>query len=77
MDWMGTSLKILEHGFSIYKTKKANKYLEELISLKEIYEIEYNKPKAYRNNAVMDNVSIRLRILADSFTELGKPKTGN
>jgi len=77
MSWMGTTLKILEHGFSIYRTKKAREYLKRVIDLRVIYEKEYNKPKNFRNNAIMDNVSIQLRLLAESFTALGKPKSGD
>jgi len=75
MDWLGTTLKILEHGLGIIGTKQARKYLDEVIKLKEIYHEEYNKPKNFRNNAVMDNVDSRLRIIAESFTQLGKSKS--
>ncbi|TXG77620.1 hypothetical protein E6Q11_02505 [Candidatus Dojkabacteria bacterium] len=62
-----TVLKILEAGFSIWASKERNKYRDELISLKQEYYDEYNKPFEERDDGKLDRILFRLRCLGDSF----------
>lgn len=48
-----------------YKDKK--KYADEILSLKEDWYEEYNKPIKERSDATLDRITFRLRILGDRF----------
>ena len=64
---------VAEHTLSIYRTKKARKYLDRVIYLKKAYYNEQNKPENDRSHAVMDNAVHELCIITESIAELGEP----
>lgn len=80
MDWVGTVLKILEAGLSIWKDKEAGKYLDEVIEIKKTIQEEKNKPAfipgmkngTFRNDAIVDHCERRLRIIADAFASASR-----
>lgn len=60
-------LKILGAGLSIWDNELKTKYQDEYKELKtRIYE-EENKLENERDDAVLDNLYFRLRVLCDSF----------
>jgi hypothetical protein len=67
---------VLHEGLKLLNTKESNKYLDEIISLREQWLNEYNKPKKSRSNADLDSIELRLSIIARSFIDsTGKQKT--
>ena len=77
MNIVGSLIKVLEHGLSIIDTRQSRQYLREVINLKQEFYDEMAKPEDKRNNAVIDNVFLRLDILSSSFATLGAPKSGD
>lgn len=66
---------VLIEGLKLWNAKESNKYLNEVIKLREDWLNEYNKPKASRSNADIDAIELRLGIIAKSFIDsAGKPK---
>lgn len=67
-------LNCLNAGLTLWDDKEKTKYVDQLISLKEQYYAEFNKPDASRSDAVLDNLEFQLRVLATSFAAgVGKP----
>jgi hypothetical protein len=67
---------VLHEGLKLLNTKESNKYLDEIISLREQWLNEYNKPKKSRSHADLDSIELRLSIIARSFIDSpGKQKT--
>lgn len=67
-------LNCLNAGLTLWDDKEKTKYLDQMISLKESYYAEFNKPDAERSDAVLDNLEFQLRVLATSFAAgVGKP----
>ena len=61
-------IKSLEAGLSLWASKEKRKYLDKVISLKRDFYEEYNKPDDDRSDAVMDNIRLQLRIVANGFS---------
>lgn len=67
---------VLHEGLKLLNTKESNKYLDEIISLREQWLNEYNKPKKSRSNADLDSIELRLGLIARTFIDSsGKSKT--
>lgn len=67
---------VLHEGLKLLNTKESNKYLDEIIDLREQWLNEYNKPKKSRSNADLDAIELRLSLIARSFIDSsGKSKT--
>lgn len=70
----------LESGFELWIHKDKMKFVDELAELKQAYYDEYNRTP--RDNAVLDRIEFRLRILQESFSaqiraqELGLRSSG-
>lgn len=61
-------IKLFTVGLQLWDDKEKNKYVDKLLSLKESYYAEYNKPIENRSDAVLDNIRFELRILGDAFS---------
>lgn len=71
-------IRLLETGLMLWLSKEKTKYQDRLIELKRQYYEEDNKPYEKRDNAVLDNVRLELRLLGDSFcSEIGKSGSGH
>lgn len=69
-------LNCLSAGLTLWDDKEKTKYVDQVISLKEQYYAEFNKPLDSRSDAVLDNLEFQLRVLATSFaSSVGKPDT--
>lgn len=77
MEIVNALFKIAEHTLSIYKTKYARKYLDEVISLRKAYYNEENKPEDERNHALMDNSINRMCIIIEEITNFKEQSTEN
>lgn len=60
--------QILASALQIWEDKEKTKYVDQLISLKEQYYEEINKPAASFNEAAIDDITFQLRILGLAFT---------
>lgn len=73
-----TILGVLTAAFTLWDDLEKDKYVNQLVSLKEQYYAEFNKPVADRSDAVLDNIEFQLRILAVGFTaSVGAKNTQN
>lgn len=54
-------------GLNLYAQKDKEKYVDKLLSLKNQYYAEFNKPEGQQDDAVMDNIEFELRTLAAAF----------
>lgn len=61
-------LGILEAGLSLWNTKEARKYQDQVIKLKKEFYEEYNKPDNERSDARLDNIMRELLIIGEGFT---------
>jgi hypothetical protein len=77
MNVVNALFSIAEHTLSIYKTKDARKYLDEVIALRKAYYNEENKPEELRNHAVMDNAVNRLCIIVEETTNFKEQSATN
>lgn len=60
-------LNVLGAGLSIWDSKEKTKYQDQYVDLKRKYYEASNKPDDERDDAVISNLRVELRILADSF----------
>lgn len=60
-------ITLLNTGLTLWATEEANKYLNEVISLKEAYTRESNKPRAEQSDDTLDTIRIRLLDIASGF----------
>jgi hypothetical protein len=67
MDYIGTILALAETGLKLWQQKDARKYLDQLIELKQDYYDEINKPIEQRDDARLDRIEFRIKLLCDSF----------
>lgn len=58
---------VLIEGLKLWNHKEANKYFDEIIELQKEWINEYNKPKHLRSNADLDDIQLRLGIIARAF----------
>lgn len=78
MDYIGLILKLAETGLGLWAQKDARKYLDELISLRQEYYEEFNKPLENRDDARLDRIEFRINILCESFASaVGAKNTEN
>lgn len=69
----GLVLQVLGAGLTLWDDKEKNKYVDKLLSLKEQYYAEYNKPIDIRSDAILGNLEFELRLLATGFaSSIGK-----
>lgn len=61
-------LKALEAGLILWNTKEGKEYYEKVIKLKKEYYSEMAKPSKKRSDAVLDDITLELRFIADSFS---------
>lgn len=66
--------KVLGAGLSIWESKEKNKYIDKLIELKKDYYEEFNKGAGHRSNAVLDNIELELRLIAEVFSSANGSK---
>jgi hypothetical protein len=65
---------VLLQGLKLWNTKEASKYRDEVYELQKSWLEEYNKPRASRSNANLDDIEQRLHILGKIFIDsAGKP----
>lgn len=62
-------LGVLVEGLKLKNTLESRKYLDEVIKLRKDWLEEYNKPKSNRSNATLDDIELRLGIIARSFID--------
>ena len=73
-----TILGVLTAAFTLWDDILKDKYVGKLVSLKEQYYAEFNKPADQRSDAVLDNIEFELRVLANSFAaSVGAKNTQN
>lgn len=63
---IGSLFKALASGLSLWESKEARKYLDELMDLKAKWYEEYNKEIS--DDGVLDSIELKLQLLCDSFT---------
>lgn len=59
--------KALAAGFNLLGLKEKNKYVDQLTDLKKKWYEEYSKPLSERDDFVLDNIELELRVLNDVF----------
>lgn len=62
-----TILGVLSAAFTLWDDLEKDKYVSKLVTLKEQYYAEFNKPADQRSDAVLDNIEFELRLLATGF----------
>jgi hypothetical protein len=60
--------KILEKGLSIWASKEATKYLDQVIKLKKEWHKEYMRSD--RSQLALDRIENELRIIAETFASV-------
>jgi hypothetical protein len=66
-------LNTLSTALELWNNEEKTKYIDEKMSIQKAWYAEYNKDPALRNDAVLDNLEFRLRVLATAFcTSVGK-----
>lgn len=61
-------LGIIQAVLSIWESKEKDKYNSQVLELKRVWLEEFNKPRGERDNGVMDNAEIELRMVMDALT---------
>ena len=64
---LGVIFAVLEQGLTLWNSKEASKYIEQVIKLKSRYYEEYNKPLNIRSDVAMDSIMLHLKIICESF----------
>jgi len=64
---LGVIFAVLEQGLTLWNSKEASKYTDQLIKLKLRYYEEYNKPLNIRSDVAMDAIMLHLKVLCESF----------
>lgn len=59
--------EVLAAGLHLWGDKLKTRYVDKLISLKEKYNEEINKPESSRSDAVIDGITFELRTLSLAF----------
>lgn len=62
---IGSILGILEAALSIWASKEATKYIDQVSKLRTQYYEEDSKPAGSRNDALLDSIRFQLCNLAD------------
>ena len=65
--WFATLLQIIEAALTIWVSKEKRKYIDEKLAIQKAYYEEQNKPPELRNDAVLDGLEFRLRILTSAL----------
>jgi hypothetical protein len=60
-------LETLSAGLTLWDHKEKTKYVDAVTELKRKWYEEYQKHKSIRDNAVLDNIELELRIVATAF----------
>ena len=60
--------RCLASGLELWVHKEKTKYIDELIALRKEYYEESNKDPSVRDDAVLDNLEFKLRVLAIAFS---------
>lgn len=71
---MGTIFAVLEQGLTLWNSKEASKYTDQVLKLKERYYVEYNKPLNIRSDVAMDSICLHLQHLCESFVTAAQSK---
>ena len=61
-------LGLLKTALDLWLSKEKTKYIDQMMSLKQRYYEEYNKPESERSDAELDYLLFELRNLAIAFT---------
>lgn len=62
-------LELLNVGLQLWLSKEKTKYIDKKLQLEKEFYAEWNKPESERSDAVLDNLSFELKILAIAFTK--------
>lgn len=65
---------VLLQGLKLWNTKESNKYLDEVVRLQSDWLKEYSKPRSKISHADLDEIEIKLAIIAKSFAANYKAK---
>lgn len=68
MDYISVILSLTDTGLKLWQQKDARKYIDQLIELKQEYYNEINKPNELRDDACLDRIEFRIKLLCESFT---------
>lgn len=71
---LGLIFGVLEQGLTLWNSKEATKFTEQLIKLKLRWHDEYNKPLNIRSDVALDAIELHLTTLCESFISASKPK---
>jgi hypothetical protein len=71
---LGLIFGVLEQGLTLWNSKEATKFTEQLIKLKLRWHDEYNKPINIRSDVALDAIELHLSILCKSFIAASKSK---
>lgn len=74
MSTVSLLISLMEQTLRLWNTKEARKYQEELISLRESWYEEYNKPESEISDNAIDSIELKLRILTESVIEASGAK---
>jgi len=58
---------VLHEGLKLLNTKESNKLSTEIMELKKDWLDEYSKPRGSRSNADLDDIELRLELIARTF----------
>lgn len=62
-------LSLLDTGLKLWLSREKTKYIDKKIELEKAYYAEFNKPMSERSDAVLDNLTFELKVLAIAFTQ--------
>lgn len=60
-------LSLVDAVLSIVEIKMRRKYIDKVEGLRRDWYAEFNKPREERNNAVLDNIELELRLTVASL----------
>jgi hypothetical protein len=67
---------VLHEGLKLLNTRESNKLSNEIMELKKEWLNEYSKPRNLRSNADLDDMELRLELIARTFINtVGVAKT--
>ena len=62
---------VLLQGLKLWTSKESTKYVDRVLKLQSGYVEEYNKPRAERNNAKLDEIQEELEMISKVFITTG------
>ena len=68
---------VLLQGLKLWNNKQSTKYVDRVLGLQETYLKEYNKPRAERNNRILDEIQDELEMISKTFISMGGVKSND